>query len=89
MGSTLEPILWSFPHSRAAQKKFYLRIHQANSGFRAHILLEIGCGRPIKSQDCVMIIYKPQGNRKEVMSTSNMKKQRMVWRERGQEEGEG
>lgn len=36
-----------------------------------------------------MIIYKPQGKRKEVMSTSNMQKQRKVWRERGQEEGEG
>lgn len=36
-----------------------------------------------------MIIYKPQGNRKEVVSTGNMQKQGKVWKERGQEEGEG
>ena len=54
----------------SAQKKFYLRVYQTNGGFRAHILLEFDRGCPIKPQDCIVIIWKPQGNNTSAVMTA-------------------
>lgn len=65
MPSALGPTLQPFSSGAlSAEENSYLRIHQADGGFRAHILLEIGYRCPIKPQDCIMIICKPQETEK-------------------------
>lgn len=52
--------LWKdvFLHRRS-----FTWVYQTNGGFRAHVLLNSDRGCPIKPQDCIVIIWKPQGNK--------------------------